>query len=360
VSKHGNRRKHRDIVNLGQKKTSVPPKKLGQGDWADVGGKTRIWRLDLHSDWVSKCLLIWKSELRRGWGPKNHRHQKLQYIDVHQLGWYIQKPSLNFQSFPQFLHTISLIFMSTLSSPSKRKREEEEASCSCCDVPSTSPRSKQNSQCERAQICVYLNKHDIQHISKNYPGDKEDLESVAEWFAGWHVADQQREAQRSLETHNEQSVFFQHVVGHKVTVSAMTEFPYTPDNTIEREYWIWDHFRPDEWVIMHVHFAGKWCKDHQERCKRLDVVTNVNLRHSVTADGNSTEIWHRKCDDLDARREKRGSSVKAEGDPYPWRLQETSAASSPARFAIKLIMDKGNCAQESGSCRPTRLSISNH
>jgi hypothetical protein len=180
----------------------------------------------------------------------------------------------------------------------------------------------------------------IQNIIKGYEGiNHEDNTAIAAWFAGWRGNDNAVEAQRAL-GQDEQKAFFDRVLQNKFEVAGVNEFRYKPDNTIEREYWIWDVDRPDEWVVMHVHFAGQWIKNPEERAQRMDTVTCVNLRHSVHPDQTTTETWYYKCEEIGAWREEKGTKVT--GLPSSWKWKEINHCSSISSYAISKIMQKGD------------------
>jgi hypothetical protein len=210
----------------------------------------------------------------------------------------------------------------------KRKRKEDEEE------------EDGNGVEDGAEMCVRLNIDQIQNIIKGHGGiNHEDHVSVAGWFAGWRVTERPVEAQRKLGA-VEQKAFFDRVHQNKFDVAGVNEFRYKPDNTIEREYWIWDIERSVEWVVMHVHFAGQWSNHPQERAKRMDIVTCVNLRHSVSSDQTKTETWFHKCEEIGAWREKYG--IKVEGLPSPWKWKETDHCSSFSAYTISKIMQRGD------------------
>ena len=81
-------------------------------------------------------------------------------------------------------------------------------------------------------------------------------DDILEWFVRLRAADNSQEGKRQT---GQEAFFFARVIADKFTVACFNEFPNrkAKDNTILREFWIWDLESPDEWVVMHVHFAGK-------------------------------------------------------------------------------------------------------
>ncbi len=190
-----------------------------------------------------------------------------------------------------------------------------------------------------SSMLVLLNPDELKRVTEGYAGE-EDTQAIAEWFATWSASDDSAEpAKRVLET-DQQTSFFLHVLANEVTVVGVQEFPYSRDNTIEREYWIWDHHQPHEYVIMHVHFSGSWREDELERKKGMRVVTSVNLRHSISADQSVAKTWYHKNIQMSAWREMEKSKV--EGLPRHWRWEGTGAGGesvTESSLAIKKIMD---------------------
>jgi hypothetical protein len=204
-----------------------------------------------------------------------------------------------------------------------------------------------------AEVCVYL---DLEEMRRRIPDTgARDSDSVAEWFAGWRIDNHSQEAKRGMRS-QEQEAFFHRVLENNFSVVGVNEFMYSKERTIEREYWIWDVGRNDEWVILHVHFAGKWCADAEERGKRMQIVTQVNLRHSVTADQSASSTWRFKSKDMDAWREQYGSKVEDLG--YPWNWEKITSKNSIAEWAIKKIMERGGKCGKVRTIRPARASVS--
>ncbi len=131
--------------------------------------------------------------------------------------------------------------------------------------------------------------------------------------------------------------FFLRVLSDRFTVASMQEFQYTRDNTIMREYQIWDHALPDECVIMHVNFEGTWDDDHEERKRRMQVVTCVTMR-SITADQATATKWEQMQMSVWEGMDK----ISVHGLPVRWIWQETGMESSLAANAIQKIMRKAN------------------
>jgi hypothetical protein len=183
------------------------------------------------------------------------------------------------------------------------------------------------------EMRVFLNLECIKSKGLIPDNNKDSEAEVAEWFGGWCVSDSPQEATRVFEKDEDMQSFFYRAISNQITVVGVQEFPYQK-KTIEREYWIWDQAKLDEYVVLHVHFAGEWHHDPAVRAGRLQLVTSVNLRHSVSADQSTAATWYRKCQQMDAWREMDKNIVQEL--PRPWRWADTYS-SLPA-IAIKGIM----------------------
>lgn len=161
---------------------------------------------------------------------------------------------------------------------------------------------------EALQVSVFLNR---QHIK----------DERAEEFAWWEGKDR---GDRLLDQ-NAQKQFFKRLDQPNcsgITVVGVNEFPYTDrgklkgvDRLVEREYWISDPSQT-EYVLLHVHFAGKWHDDREQRDRSR--VEQANLRHSVTQIQPGQRVWFRKCDDMCAWREESGTQVHIQKVPWSW------------------------------------------
>jgi hypothetical protein len=185
------------------------------------------------------------------------------------------------------------------------------------------------------EMFVHIDEGVIKNMSKLLQAGSKNYGSTKEWLAALRPEALSEASQRQLQP-NAQQAFFKQVIANKFSVAHFNEFRYSRDNTIEREYWIWDVDRADEWVIMHVHFAGAWNKDLNSRHDGTQLVNSVNLRHSVSADQATELTWYRKCQEMDAERERYGTKV--EHLPCPeWDWRKTDGDSTAA-LAVKRIM----------------------
>jgi hypothetical protein len=206
--------------------------------------------------------------------------------------------------------------------------------------------SDASASCEGAIMVVSLNPDEMQHITKHYTGDN-DKKAIAKWFAGWRVPDIHKETTGPPQPLQDVE-FFGRVFMKMYTVVGFIEFRYKPLDTLDREYWIRDHHRPDEYVAMHVHFEGAWNDDPEERERNSQIVTCVQLRHGVTADQPTTDKWHRKCKDMGQWMVTDKPCVR--GLPSRWAWEQTDESCSLAAQAIKQIMDTSKTACSDSTC----------
>jgi hypothetical protein len=106
---------------------------------------------------------------------------------------------------------------------------------------------------------------------------------------------------------------------------------------IEREYWVrLDRVGKklagdDGFLIVHVHYAGKWLD--VPNCRDRTVITQINFRHTTK---RVEEAWHRKCVALNKMREKRGTRA-VEIPEGGWKWADRPELSS----AVHNILTKG-------------------
>jgi len=111
--------------------------------------------------------------------------------------------------------------------------------------------------------------------------------------------------------------------GGRVKIVGCKEFPYSKggtlhgdDRLVEREYWL-RVSGSQEYVVLHVHFEGRWNAKYLLRPK--EVVLQANVRHSVTAAKPQVPVYYDKCKDLDTWREKKGTPVQGLPDRWRWK-----------------------------------------
>mmetsp|Transcript_18709 Transcript_18709/g.61423 ORF Transcript_18709/g.61423 Transcript_18709/m.61423 type:complete len:861 (-) Transcript_18709:92-2674(-) len=133
-----------------------------------------------------------------------------------------------------------------------------------------------------------------------------------------------------------------------VKIIGFSEFPFTNGRrlkeanwTIEREYWLkLDRIDrrvagEDGYVILHVHYAGKWTAARDRR--DTSMITQLNIRHTT----RKVELaYHRKCVDLNKWKERHGSEVLPNLPAEGWRWRENPGI---CRSMHGLLMEAERC-----------------
>eukprot|EP00961_Rhodomonas_salina_P023076 309466-Rhodomonas_salina.1 len=171
-----------------------------------------------------------------------------------------------------------------------------------------------------------------------------DLERFVDSFACWQPADSTARKfngaaiESFLSKVEQEEEFIAAVIG-------FNEFPHTHGRTlvgsnreIVREYWFEVDTGDariagqDGFVILHVHFAGKW---HELRDQRdRSTISQINIRHTARRE---EDAW-KKCADLDKWREQYGEFV-VRRFPGGWKWKERPEV-SPALHKLLAIADK--------------------
>jgi hypothetical protein len=183
------------------------------------------------------------------------------------------------------------------------------------------------------EFCVFLN---VDDYSKTVlVDDGSPLEKTVEDIANWQLSEE-----RSLSA-QQQNAFFKQIEDKSLPyrIVAANEFPYTHNQTlkgkdrqVEREYWIQVR-GGKEHILLHVHFSGRWKANWWERDR--SEVLQANVRHSVSQPTPKTQIFHKKCFDMNCWREKRGTKVKNLPAKWKWRQDRS------ANTALSTILDEG-------------------
>mmetsp|Transcript_41906 Transcript_41906/g.81942 ORF Transcript_41906/g.81942 Transcript_41906/m.81942 type:complete len:209 (+) Transcript_41906:393-1019(+) len=168
----------------------------------------------------------------------------------------------------------------------------------------------------RVEVTVYLN-----------PDFFKNPEDDAEEFLFWQAIE--AAAAKDMNSTQAKNDFFRRVgdPNSGIKVIGINEFAYTDggrlkgeDRLLEREYWIRDPTQ-EEYVVLHVHFAGKWYENHLRHLRDWSTILQANIRHSVTVDKPTSRTFFRKCKDLNVWREKFGSEIKIP-EKWKWRDQK--------------------------------------